>query len=254
MCATNATLTPQGAPALDIRIKWPNDIYAGIPNRPPLGTESIATEMSHIRLQEQQQQAMPTFTLPHADSIEGGSGSQASGGVAAAAVETRRFIKIGGALMHTTWTGGGFNLLVGVGLNVTNRQPTTCLQELLEHAMATRSNDTRHISGGTSGGGGGGAGDGSGYSGGGGVGGADCSGGDAAVQSVTPLIRPEVLLARIVSRLDECVQVRACMCLSFTGESEYLALLQCAHCVLIAGCSRQLLQTRRHLSSTDLRL
>ncbi|KAG2429540.1 hypothetical protein HXX76_010775 [Chlamydomonas incerta] len=62
-------------PALDVRIKWPNDIYA-------------------------------------------------SG------------VKIAGALIHTTWQGNCFNVITGIGLNVNNRQPTTCLDELLEKAAA----------------------------------------------------------------------------------------------------------------------
>ncbi|KAG2488431.1 hypothetical protein HYH03_012938 [Edaphochlamys debaryana] len=60
-------------PPLDIRIKWPNDIYA-------------------------------------------------SG------------VKIAGALIHTTWQGDRFNVITGIGLNVNNRQPTTCLDALLEAA------------------------------------------------------------------------------------------------------------------------
>ncbi|KAG2438269.1 hypothetical protein HYH02_010967 [Chlamydomonas schloesseri] len=70
-----AALQSLGLPALDVRIKWPNDIYA-------------------------------------------------SG------------VKIAGALIHTTWQGNCFNVITGIGLNVNNRQPTTCLDELLEKAAA----------------------------------------------------------------------------------------------------------------------
>eukprot|EP00195_Chlamydomonas_chlamydogama_P007821 CAMPEP_0202893470 /NCGR_PEP_ID=MMETSP1392-20130828/3052_1 /ASSEMBLY_ACC=CAM_ASM_000868 /TAXON_ID=225041 /ORGANISM="Chlamydomonas chlamydogama, Strain SAG 11-48b" /LENGTH=357 /DNA_ID=CAMNT_0049577817 /DNA_START=158 /DNA_END=1231 /DNA_ORIENTATION=- len=60
---------------LDIRIKWPNDIYAGA-------------------------------------------------------------LKIGGALIHTTaQPGGKFLVLTGIGLNVGNAQPTTCINQLLAAAL-----------------------------------------------------------------------------------------------------------------------
>ncbi|GFR40290.1 hypothetical protein Agub_g471 [Astrephomene gubernaculifera] len=63
-----------GLPAVPLRIKWPNDIYA-----------------------------------------EG--------------------VKVGGALIHTTWQGAGFNVITGIGLNVNNRSPTTCLDELVERVL-----------------------------------------------------------------------------------------------------------------------
>ncbi|GIL59402.1 hypothetical protein Vafri_14268 [Volvox africanus] len=70
-------LQESGLPALDLRIKWPNDIYAG-------------------------------------------------------------GLKVAGALIHTTWQGGWFNVIAGIGLNVNNRTPTTCLDELLERAASER--------------------------------------------------------------------------------------------------------------------
>ncbi|GLI70165.1 hypothetical protein VaNZ11_014788 [Volvox africanus] len=70
-------LQESGLPALDLRIKWPNDIYAA-------------------------------------------------------------GLKVAGALIHTTWQGGWFNVIAGIGLNVNNRTPTTCLDELLEQAASER--------------------------------------------------------------------------------------------------------------------
>lgn len=41
-------------------------------------------------------------------------------------------LKVGGVLCTSTYSCKKFNLVVGVGLNVRNRQPTTCLEALLE--------------------------------------------------------------------------------------------------------------------------
>ncbi|KAG1658792.1 hypothetical protein FOA52_011734 [Chlamydomonas sp. UWO 241] len=46
-------------------------------------------------------------------------------------------LKIGGILIHTTWSVDRFNVVAGIGLNVTNRAPTTCLAQLLEEAAAS---------------------------------------------------------------------------------------------------------------------
>jgi biotin---protein ligase len=56
---------------LDIKIKWPNDIYAG-------------------------------------------------------------GLKLGGILCHSSFRDGQFHVIMGVGVNVANKQPTTCIQELIE--------------------------------------------------------------------------------------------------------------------------
>jgi biotin--protein ligase len=40
-------------------------------------------------------------------------------------------VKIGGALIHTTWTASKFTVLTGIGLNVSNSQPTTCLDDIV---------------------------------------------------------------------------------------------------------------------------
>jgi biotin--protein ligase len=42
-------------------------------------------------------------------------------------------VKIGGALIHTTWAASTqqFCVLTGIGLNVSNSQPTTCLDDII---------------------------------------------------------------------------------------------------------------------------
>ncbi|KAI8471829.1 MAG: hypothetical protein J3K34DRAFT_384539 [Monoraphidium minutum] len=45
-------------------------------------------------------------------------------------------LKIGGALIHTTFQGGSFGVLAGIGLNVANRAPTTCLEEVVARQAA----------------------------------------------------------------------------------------------------------------------
>jgi biotin--protein ligase len=64
----------QGA-AIDVRIKWPNDVYAGS-------------------------------------------------------------LKLGGILCHSSYRDGQFRVIVGVGINLSNRQPTTCVDALIEQAVA----------------------------------------------------------------------------------------------------------------------
>ena len=44
-------------------------------------------------------------------------------------------LKIGGVLIHTTWATDRFNVVTGVGLNLSNRQPTTCIEAMVEEAM-----------------------------------------------------------------------------------------------------------------------
>ncbi|GAX75825.1 hypothetical protein CEUSTIGMA_g3268.t1 [Chlamydomonas eustigma] len=50
-------------------------------------------------------------------------------------------LKLGGILIHTTWSSDSFNVVTGIGLNVTNGQPTTCLMELLESCLINREKD-----------------------------------------------------------------------------------------------------------------
>lgn len=46
-------------------------------------------------------------------------------------------VKIGGALIHTTWAASTqqFCVLTGIGLNVSNSQPTTCLDDILRSRL-----------------------------------------------------------------------------------------------------------------------
>jgi biotin--protein ligase len=43
-------------------------------------------------------------------------------------------VKIGGALIHTTWAASTqqFCVLTGIGINVSNSQPTTCLDDIIQ--------------------------------------------------------------------------------------------------------------------------
>jgi biotin-(acetyl-CoA carboxylase) ligase len=103
-------------------------------------------------------------------------------------------LKIGGALLHTSWSGGRFNVVVGIGLNVTNRQPTTCLEAILEEVAAASQlslvnkggGSTRKQQGESAG---------------------NSLGGTTQVSRAVPLIQREVLLARIITRLDEAFEV-----------------------------------------------
>lgn len=47
-------------------------------------------------------------------------------------------VKIGGALIHTTWAASSqqFCVLTGIGLNVSNSQPTTCLDDIISSRLA----------------------------------------------------------------------------------------------------------------------
>lgn len=46
-------------------------------------------------------------------------------------------VKIGGALIHTTWAASTqqFCVLTGIGLNVSNSQPTTCLDDIIHSRL-----------------------------------------------------------------------------------------------------------------------
>lgn len=94
-------------------------------------------------------------------------------------------LKIGGALIHTTWAAGSFSVLTGIGLNLSNSAPTTCLNDALAVALAADSAA---------------AADGSGGVGGGGVSGAA---GSARPQHV----KAEVLLAAVLGHLESCFDV-----------------------------------------------
>lgn len=47
-------------------------------------------------------------------------------------------VKIGGALIHTTWAASThqFCVLTGIGLNVSNSQPTTCLDDIIQSRLS----------------------------------------------------------------------------------------------------------------------
>ncbi|KAF2135908.1 uncharacterized protein K452DRAFT_157479 [Aplosporella prunicola CBS 121167] len=84
----------KGYEALPLRLKWPNDIYALAP----------ATTTS------------TTVT----------SGSKAP--------EAKDFTKIGGVLINSSYAGGSYTLVAGVGINVANAAPTTSLDDLARAA------------------------------------------------------------------------------------------------------------------------
>ena len=73
-CPPRPDLPRQGG-GVDVRIKWPNDLYAG-------------------------------------------------------------GLKLGGILCHSSYRDGRFYVVMGVGLNLSNRQPTTCVDALIEAAAA----------------------------------------------------------------------------------------------------------------------
>ncbi len=79
-------------------------------------------------------------------------------------------LNIGGVLIHTTWSADRVSVVTGVGLNVANRLPTTCLTDILAQAVGASSSPVA---------------------------------GEGATGSLTR----ELLLASIVTRLEECFQV-----------------------------------------------
>jgi len=40
--------------------------------------------------------------------------------------------KVAGALIHTTWSRDRFNVVTGIGLNVSNSHPTTCINSIID--------------------------------------------------------------------------------------------------------------------------
>ncbi|MBE7181696.1 MAG: biotin--[acetyl-CoA-carboxylase] ligase, partial [Terriglobus roseus] len=80
-----------GYAALDIKLKWPNDIYAADPSL---------------------------------------SNSRGSG----APTKQQRYVKIGGILVNSSYAGGDYTLVVGVGLNIANAAPTTSADALARAA------------------------------------------------------------------------------------------------------------------------
>jgi biotin---protein ligase len=102
-------------------------------------------------------------------------------------------LKIGGILCHSAYRNGEFVVTVGVGINVSNRQPTTCLEALLENAL----NAKKSVGGGE-----------------GGEGEVDSEGGQQQQQqqgaptevSTNSHISREILLATILNRLEPMVE------------------------------------------------
>ena len=96
-------------------------------------------------------------------------------------------LKIGGILCHSAYRDGEFVVTMGVGINVSNRQPTTCLEALVEDALNAKK-----------GGGGGGEGE------------VESGGGQhqqqGAPTSTSSHISREVLLANILNRLEPMIQ------------------------------------------------
>ncbi|KAG7671606.1 putative Biotin--protein ligase 1, chloroplastic [Nannochloris sp. 'desiccata'] len=45
-------------------------------------------------------------------------------------------LKLGGILCHSSFRNGQFNVIMGVGVNVSNRTPTTCIEELIEKKIS----------------------------------------------------------------------------------------------------------------------
>lgn len=45
-------------------------------------------------------------------------------------------VKIGGILCHSSFRDGKFHVIMGVGINVSNRTPTTCIEDLVEKKIA----------------------------------------------------------------------------------------------------------------------
>jgi len=82
---------------LPVRLKWPNDIYALDPSKTTAGPQRFPNK----ELTEDQRAA---------------------------------YVKIGGILVNSSYSGGDYTLVVGIGLNVSNASPTTSLNQLAQKA------------------------------------------------------------------------------------------------------------------------
>lgn len=47
-------------------------------------------------------------------------------------------LKIGGIICQSVYRGGAFHVIIGVGLNVNNTEPTTCLSELVRNLWGSK--------------------------------------------------------------------------------------------------------------------
>ncbi|KAH9810061.1 BPL1-biotin holocarboxylase synthetase [Teratosphaeria destructans] len=82
----------RGYERMPVKLKWPNDIYARSPKAPP---------------------------------------SNSGGGPDAEEQERQKYVKVGGILVNSSYSGGDYTLVVGIGLNVSNSSsPTTSLNNL----------------------------------------------------------------------------------------------------------------------------
>ena len=112
---------------LDIAIKWPNDIYANARRRSRIGASDGATSTSTV-----------------------GAAAAAAGAAAdARAASTRTSSssssppmahKIGGILCQSSfdYKSKTFDVITGVGFNVENETPTTCLRRLVVDAVTAK--------------------------------------------------------------------------------------------------------------------
>jgi biotin--protein ligase len=104
-------------------------------------------------------------------------------------------VKIGGALIHTSWQGEGFNVVTGIGLNVSNTHPTTCLNSVLSQQLAQQQQQQAEPAGASCHGGG--------SEGASQAAAAATSGSDPASSAAVQVCREE-LLAHICSALEAC--------------------------------------------------
>jgi len=156
------------APQLPIAIKWPNDIYY-LPPKDLVGSSPTGPATSSSS------QGTST-SAPGADSCRDSAATDGASVGSRAAPPSTGPQKIGGALIHTTWSRDRFNLVTGIGLNLSNAHPTTCLNAILKSSYEQGRGISFQDSKGTDGG-------------------------------HEPLQLPqEVVLAHIMNRLDECFQ------------------------------------------------
>ena len=161
-------LCPQEAQDVNIRIKWPNDIYY-VP-----AASSSSHSRSGAAAPQQQQQGSQRDASQQAQHCSGGGahsthsvtdGVRATDtngdcsereGVTASSpspptnspagqptnspttAPAQALMKIGGCLIHTLWSHSRISVVTGVGLNVSNRQPTTCIEEVVSWAVGGR--------------------------------------------------------------------------------------------------------------------
>lgn len=102
--------------AVPIALKWPNDIYALLPSEISKTSTSTSTSSAF---------SQPNSRSPH---------------------PRESYTKIGGILVHTSYSGGDYHAVLGIGLNTSNALPTTSLNALIDALNASRpaSNQLKH--------------------------------------------------------------------------------------------------------------